>query len=347
MGSRRMIRILFVCKKRGGPSYAGSGTYGLFNSASFVVDKLNTVPEKYHAGIVEAVDDNDIDRVVHAVKPDVVVIEAIWARPEKLLELSKLPKYKNVKWVVRVHSKATFLANEGIAIDWMWKYSAIKNVVVTVNNYEFYKDMLAVGLPVEYLPNVYFAEYGLSRKERQCSEWIDVGCFGSLRPMKNHLNQAIAAIIFAKIIGKKLRFHINSTRMEQKGENVLKNLKGLFNNTENTQLVEHDWKPHYDFCKLVTQMDIGMQVSLSESFNIVTADFVHLGVPMVTSPEIKFTPYIFSANPVEVDEIVLALLTAWYGDYINLQYLSKMKLNFDIYCSFSRWEDFLAVKKHC
>jgi hypothetical protein len=35
-------------------------------------------------------------------------------------------------------------------------------------------------------------------------------------------------------------------------------------------------------------MDIGLQVSLSETYNIVTADFISQNVPIITSEEIKF-----------------------------------------------------------
>jgi len=44
---------------------------------------------------------------------------------------------------------------------------------------------------------------------------------------------------------------------------------------------------HNDFIRVVKSMDIGMQVSLSESFNIVAADFVSNGVPLVGSPDIE------------------------------------------------------------
>jgi len=44
---------------------------------------------------------------------------------------------------------------------------------------------------------------------------------------------------------------------------------------------------HSDFISIVKSMDIGMQVSLSESFNIVAADFVSNGIPLVGSPDIE------------------------------------------------------------
>ena len=43
-----------------------------------------------------------------------------------------------------------------------------------------------------------------------------------------------------------------------------------------------------EFIYLVSKMDIGLQVSLSETYNIVTADFVNQEVPVITSKEIPF-----------------------------------------------------------
>jgi hypothetical protein len=45
---------------------------------------------------------------------------------------------------------------------------------------------------------------------------------------------------------------------------------------------------HHDFLRLISKMDIGLQVSLSESFNIVTADCIVKRVPVIVSEEISW-----------------------------------------------------------
>ena len=45
---------------------------------------------------------------------------------------------------------------------------------------------------------------------------------------------------------------------------------------------------HKEFVEFLTTMHMGMQVSLSESFNIVAADYVAAGIPMVVSEEIEW-----------------------------------------------------------
>ena len=48
--------------------------------------------------------------------------------------------------------------------------------------------------------------------------------------MKNTFHQALACIEFAEIKNKTLRFHVNTSRIEQSGENVVKNLRAIFEN---------------------------------------------------------------------------------------------------------------------
>ena len=75
--------------------------------------------------------------------------------------------------------------------------------------------------------------------------------------------------------------------MEQAGENVLKNIRGLFKNTKHN-LIEVGWLERNSFLELISKMDLSMQVSLTETFNIVAADSVFMGIPVVISNEIDW-----------------------------------------------------------
>lgn len=72
---------------------------------------------------------------------------------------------------------------------------------------------------------------------------IDIGCFGAVRPLKNQLMQAIAAISFARSRGLHLRFHMNGTRIEGGGP-VLKNITAMFARSPDAELVLHPWFDH-------------------------------------------------------------------------------------------------------
>lgn len=312
-----MKKILFVIKKRGLPYYQsevssayGSFSSGLFNSVRFIHEMLSG--HGVTSNIVEVTDNNDIDREVTKYHPDIVIIEALWVVPSKFEMLRKL--HPNILWVVRIHSEIPFISNEGIAMDWIFGYAEQDNVIIAPNTERMCDDITDLLLAkysydkvwrkMAYLPN-YYTKQNVYQKELHEPDTIQVGCFGAIRPLKNQLIQALAAIKYAKLHHKKLKFHINASRVEH-GNNVLKNIKNLFDNLDPDQfrLVEHGWLNHEEFLKLVAQMDIGLQVSFSETFNIVTGDFVAQGIPIVTSSEMTWLNSCSYASTTSVDDIV-------------------------------------------
>jgi len=306
-------KVLFVLKQRNG--YESSG---LSNSVRFVVDMLTA--EGIEATSVEVIDNNSIHREVTRYKPTHVVIEALWVVPSKFEILHDLNP--DVRWVVRTHSEIPFLAGEGIAIDWCCKCVEMPNVAVAANSAAAVRDMRLVvqaahptwsseeiKSKVLDLPNFYPFHLRLPHVKEESDEFLDVACFGAIRPLKNQLLQAVAATEYAGFIGKTLRFHINGTRCEQGGDNVQRNLRALFSNTDH-QLVEHAWLNHKDFLQTLAEMDMGMQCSYSETFNIVTADMVVSGLPVVVSTAIPWVNLWCRANPNSSEDIFHTLVRA-------------------------------------
>jgi hypothetical protein len=274
-------------------------TSGLFNSASFVVKFLNE-DENYEAILSPVVDSNAIDRAVSSFDPDIVIIEALWVPPAKFKELLKIKRHEKRRWIVRIHSKAPFLANEGLATKWIHAYTEVPNpgIEIAPNTLELTQQLHSAFPDGKFLflPNVYYSRQFNPGTYGRNKDWVDVGCFGAIRPMKNNYQQALAAIEFAESIDKRLRFHVNSTRTEQSGDNALRNIRALFDNSPH-ELVEHHWYKHKQFLKIISKMDIGMQVSFSESFNIVSADFVTAKVPIVVSDDIEWLPGFLKTTP--------------------------------------------------
>jgi hypothetical protein len=286
---------------------------GLYNSARFVKNMLEQagVPVE----LVHVPDNNKIHRALYDFKADVVVIEAFWVVPDKFDELTRV--CPNVKFVIRNHSETPFLANEGIAFDWMLKYVRKPNVIMSCNAPRMLEEARflvklenptwteeEVKAKVVLLPNYYPVDeepkVGYIDKE---SPFVNVGCFGAVRPLKNHLLQAIAALKFATSINKRLRFHINSGRIEMNGGPILHNLIRLFNHYPQHELVHHRWFPHGKFKDMVSTMDLVAQVSFSETFNIVAADAITSGVATVTSSEVKWASSAFVADPTQCNHI--------------------------------------------
>ena len=299
-------KILFICKARN-TSYGCS--FGLHNSSRFVASALRRLGVRAEA--TQVADNNGIDGEVSRRRPTDVVLEALWVVPPKLRIL--MGRHPSVRWYVRMHSKTPFLASEGIATEWLREYSELPpcHFSLAANSLCLVEDIEKAFLAeCAYQPNIY--DEGVQRHPRGPRDGglVHVGCFGAVRPLKNHLAQAFAAIEFAEGLGRELRFHINGDRVEGRGEQALKNLRGLFP-IRGHQLVEHPWLPHGEFLGLVSAMDLGMQVSLTETFNIVAADFVSQGVPIVVSSDITWMPKLAQADPCNPASMRSALRRVW------------------------------------
>lgn len=295
------MRVLFILKKRS--SYGIKTPYltsGLHNSVSFTVTALRRLG--VHAYIVDVVDGNDIDREIVRHRADIVIIEALWVTPEKLHENQRL--HPNVSFYVHLHSHLPFLAGEGMAMKWLRQYVDI-GIKIIANSRPAYEALLSIlnCKQLIYLENVYlFKEKDVCHRHDRT---LHVGCFGAIRPLKNQLLQALAAIKYAHEKKMFLYFHMNTTRVESSGQSVLKNLKQLFIDTPHAVLVETPWLEPEEFLRyLRSNIDIGLQVSLSETFNVVSADCVAVGLPIVVSREVSWTSFLSKADTDSIDSIV-------------------------------------------
>ncbi len=292
--NKKLKRVLFLLKEHTSSGNGPIAKSGLLNSVTLLIAALKHFNVVKDAESRICIDANEIDKYVTEFKPDVCCIEAIWVTGKKLAEIQRL--HKKVIFVIRVHSNIPFLAMEGSAIERLFEYFHIPNVIISFNN-EHTDRHFKTLMNSHYLPNVYWAP---DRNSCDIVErtWVNIGCFGSIRPLKNQLLQAVAAINWAYDTNHTIHFHINSSRVEQAGENCLKNIRALFENSIH-KLIEHPWMSHYDFLKIVSMMDLGLQVSLTESFNIVTADFVSSEVPIIVSPDISWMPSILQVEPTD------------------------------------------------
>ena len=342
-----MAKVLFVLKKR--EDYNSflhneiSTSTGLYNSAKYIEERL--VSAGIDTKIVVVTDNNCIDKEVSLFEPTHVIIEALWVVPEKFTVLNKL--HPDVKWVIRLHSDIPFIAIEQVALGWITDYVNIKNVYVAVNDERIRKDLVLLTEAPEkivFLPNSY-TKVGTKKKLDKKKDYIDIGCFGAVRPLKNHLEQAFAALEFAESLGKQLRFHINSGRNEQRGEAVFENLVNMFAAVHDRghRLILHPWCSRKEFLEICSSMDIGMQVSFSETFNIVAADMLSCGVPIVTSREIPWASRIFAAAPTEQDRIYNALVLAYTFVRSNV-WENQRRLNKYSELSTATWLKYLEDK---
>lgn len=310
------MKVLFILKKNqcyGFTTYTRRSS-GLFNSTHFIVKALGQHKIKSH--IIEVVDNNDIDREVAKYKPEIVVIEALWVVPEKFDVLKKL--HPKVKWYVHLHSHIPFLALEGIAIEWI-RGCAERGIKFIANSIPSYEALLTVLTHQEmiYLPNVYISHPRKAKLDHRIRNLINIGCFGAIRPLKNQLLQGMAALKFAREMKHFVAFHMNVTRLETGGDPILKNMRQLFGGSPDGVLIEHDWMEPEDFLDLLQDhIDLGMQVSLTETFNVVSADYVTAGIPIVVSKEVVWASRCNKAKDDSIDDIVKKMKFAWENKFL-------------------------------
>jgi len=335
--------ILFLLKKNslyGNPNTPTSKS-GLLNSATITADQLS-VNGIAKTDVHIVTDGNSIDKEVYENDPDIVVIEAIWVTPKKLAEVQRL--HPNVKFIVRIHSEIPFLSNEGVAMERIKGYIQIPNTTVAFNSEKTYKDFDKVLKPskqssFDFLPNIYLkvpdggrsSKYSLSslknkRSLLQGKIQVNIGCFGAIRPMKNQLIQAFAAIEFANRYNLQLNFHINGSRIEQGGESVIKNIRELFKDS-NHNLFEWGWLDREEFLDKLRGMHVSLQISHNESFNIVTADSLLVGVPVVVSETIEWLPSFVKADVEDtkdmIEKIERAIVFRQYSVSLSRNYLNQ------------------------
>lgn len=259
-------------KKTTGSSYA--------NGLSVCVDMIKSVNDKIK--IADVVGYLEVYRFIQYYKPKVVIFEAMSFSYQTILEFKR--SHEHINFFVHLHSKFPFLAQEhasAMYIDEMFN----GGVGVIFNS----REMLAAYPKGIYLPNYYSLKFISAKKisaDRKQAE-LHVGCHGSLRHLKNTVNQALGAIRAANDLNRKLHFHINSTRDDGEKKVIYNTLSFLLKG-HNGILVDCQWMNHLAFLKYCSTLDVGLQVSLNETFNIVAADYVTAGIPLVVSPEIDW-----------------------------------------------------------
>lgn len=270
------------------------------------------------------------------------IIEAPWVHAKHMQEL--LMEHPTVHFVCRNHSQIGFLQVEAGAIKMIRDYFGLQesflNFTYSANNSRYcdYAEKTYRGRCV-YLPNL----YDLDRSARKHPVSHDhralrIASFGSLRLLKNHTTSAAAAQLIARSRNCDLEFWI-STGREEHGKGLHLALQNMFRGMPGMKLVENPWQSWDQFRHTVSHMDLLMQPSFTETFNIVSADACAEGVPVVGSDAIEWLPAHWQANvddPADIARIGNYLLSDIHAASEGLKSLTKY-----LDSAIITWKDYL------
>jgi hypothetical protein len=225
-----------------------------------------------------------------------VVISAPWLSAHDLKSL--VSTFRSIKFAVLSHSNVGFLQADPNGVWLLRKYLEIAkdhhNLLIGGNSYKFvewlraaYGDEKAV-----LLPNLYSTKWCREPKHWEGGT-LRIGAFGAMRPYKNFMTAAGATVILQRQLNVPIEFHMSGGG-EDTGQ-ILPAIEQIFGDTD-VKLMMHPWQYWDDFIKLIGEMDILMQPSYTESFNMVTADGIRMGVPSVVSTAINWAPESWKAD---------------------------------------------------
>jgi len=284
-----------------------------YTSAKYLNDngiKTEVYPVRHNIDIVNAIDkykETNGKPLTH------VIISAPWLSEMDMENLVKHFSY--IKFLVLSHSNVGFLQADPYGIALYRKYVSLSkkynNLNVGGNCSQFVNWFKhAYNENCICLPNMYPAERIRSKVWNKKTP-IRIGSFGAIRPEKNFMTATAAAIAIHSHFKVPVELHM-STGGDGCKSPTLPAIVQMTNDIPGFTLIRHDWQTWNHFIHLINQMNIMIQVSYTESFNMVTADGISVGVPSVISSAIRWAPSHWKADsddPLDVADKGIMLLT--------------------------------------
>lgn len=238
-----------------------------------------------------------------------VVISAPWVESRAYRHLCE--RYPHVVFTVLVHSNVGFLQADP---------RGVKLIREAAEMQRYFPNFKLAGNCIEFcnwirqsysqscwlLPNLYNLGDNPSVPVKplwQKGEVLRIGSFGAVRPLKNTMTAAGAALQLSTEFNTPVEFWISANRVEGGADCVINAIHEMLHNT-NVTIVPSPWQPWTEFRETMKKMHLHMQPSYTESFNITVADAISVGVPSVVSPAIAWTPKYWQADPDDVGDIV-------------------------------------------
>jgi hypothetical protein len=234
-----------------------------------------------------------------------VIISAPWIPTVELQDLAN--QFSDTNFAVVCHSNVGFLQADpnGVKLvrETLELEMATHNVRLGGNSRRFCDWIESTfGGHCYYLPNLYYLDGQPNRQRSFCGGGtLRIGVFGAVRPLKNLMSSAGAALEISRRLRVPLELWISGGRAEGGGETVFAAVKQMLTGLPNVELKLNGWQSWPNFRKTVGHMHLLLQPSYTESFNMVTADGTAEGVASVVSEAIDWAPDDWKAD---VDDVL-------------------------------------------
>ncbi len=286
-----------------------------YTTAKFLEENgvdVTVFPVRHNIDLVNAIDkyhQTHDHRLTH------VIISAPWLSAYDVKNL--IENFSDIKFVILSHSNVGFLQADPWGVELLRKYIELSmthsNISVGGNSSRFTHWLsIAYGGDAVLLPNLYpIDEFVRMKPIWDGHSPLKIGAFGAARPEKNLMTAAAAAILIQRKLGVDVELHMSSGGENDKN-NVTNAIEQMYKDLDGNTLVQHNWSYWDVFIKLISQMDLLLQPSYTESFNMVTADGISVGVPTVVSSAIHWAPRKWMAevdSPEDIAEVGITLLT--------------------------------------
>lgn len=194
-------------------------------------------------------------------------------------------------FVLRVHSNLAFLQSEPAAFGYLRGVldMGLPNLTAAAVSARLAGEVSELWGPCIHLPNLYDLARASARQPSGRDAPLRAGDFGAPRLQKHVPVGAAAALLLARELDRDLEFFVN-TKEEAAGSPVPAMLRAMFAGLGWAKLIEVPWGPPGPFRDLVATMDLHLQLSATETFNICCADAAACGVPSVVGECIDWMP---------------------------------------------------------
>ena len=272
-----------------------------------------------------------------------VVIAAPWIDTPAISRL--VSAHLDVNWAVTSHSNVAFLhvdpnatrlMVEGVGLAQQWG-----NFRIAGNSNRFCTWMRRTyGANCAYLPNLYAVHHTADHEKRP--QWkggiLRIGSFGAARILKNHASSAAAAAEISRRLGTDVEFWLNSGRHE----GILSQsdtIRHIIEAAPHCTLKTFGWASWPEFRDQVRTMNILLQPSFTETFNMVSADGACQGIPSVVSDAIEWAPDHWKAAADDAVDIANKAIALLYDPYAGAE--GKEALHQFVNVGKQAWLDYL------